>query len=113
MVGIDHQGDAASLHRRMDGVHHLDIVLDTKSDLHLHEAEAAFVVHVRFLDKPRRLALACHPVEPGGIGFDIMPEGPAKKLPDRFAIGLAGNIPERRVDGTDGGHDRPLAAKIA
>ena len=78
MVGIDHQGDAASPHRRMDGVHHLDIVLDTETDFHLHEAEAAFAMHVRFLDKPRRLSLARDAVEPGGIGFDLTPEGPAK-----------------------------------
>ena len=112
MVRIHHQGHAAALQRGMDGIHHLDIVLDAEADLHLHKPEAALAVPMRLLDQAPGLALAADPVKSGGIGFDLAAEGTAKKLPDRLAIGLSGDVPQCRVDGADRRHHRTLAPEV-
>ena len=80
------------------------------SDLHFHRAVAVLEVHRRFAPEVVR-ALAVAVVEAGDVGGHARTECPAEELVHGPLRGLAHEVPERDVDGADGGHQLPALAR--
>ena len=67
----------------------------------------------RFLGETLAFALAFDPVEAGGVRLHARAERAAEQLVDGHVVKLAGDVPQRDVDGADRRDHRALAAVVA